>query len=129
MSGCADLALLGDVLEHVPAWTELVREAARVLRPGGHLFASTLNRTASARLLAVGVAEGLGLVPRGTHDPRLFVKPKELCRAARDQGLELVRLEGERPALAATLRSWTLVPRRSASLALSYCALFRKEEA
>lgn len=123
---CADLVLLSDVLEHVDDPKSLFVEAARLVRPGGHLFTNTINRTRRAHLLAVTVAEGLGLVPRGTHDPELFVEPQLLDEAARSAGLERVAIEGEAPRLARTIRTWTVHLRASRSLAVSYCALFRR---
>ncbi len=127
--GCADLVLLSDVIEHVEDPRAALREAARLLAPGGLLFVNTINRNAWARFLAVTLAEGVGLVPRGTHDPRLFVAPEELCAWADEAGLALVRLEGEVPRVLATLRAWAIHVRRSRSLRVSYNAVFRREEA
>lgn len=125
-TGCADVVLLSDVLEHVVDPRALFIEAARLVRPGGHLFTNTINRTRRARLLAVTVAEGLGLVPSGTHDPELFVEPALLDEVAASHGLERVAIEGEAPRLARTIRTWTVHLRASRSLAVSYCALFRR---
>ena len=123
-AGLADLVLLADVLEHLERQPEALRAAARLLRPGGLLYVNTINRTLRARVLAVHLAEGLGLVPRCTHDARLFVRPDELERMAADAGLRLVRVQGESPALAATLARWAIQPERSRSVALAYSALF-----
>ena len=127
-SRCADLVLLCDVLEHVEDWRAAVREAARLVRRGGHLFVNTINATARARFVAVTLGEGVGLIPRGTHDPRLFVRPRELAEAAETAGLGLVRLQGEAPRLLPTLRSWSIHLRSARSLAVSYNALFRRPE-
>src|SRR5262249_10368653 len=110
--GCADLALLCDVLGHVDDVGATVAAAARLLRPGGGLFVHTINRTLRARLLAVVLGEGLGLIPRGTHDPRRFVRPQELEALARVHGLAAERWYGERPRLLATLRTRTVQLRR-----------------
>ena len=125
-SGCADVVLLADVLEHVPSWRAAVAEASRLLRPKGLLYVNTLNRTWRARLLAVTLAEGIGLVPRGTHDARMFIKPDELVEAAGDAGLGLLRLQGERPRLVRTLlaRAIHLAPSRGTSVI--YSALFER---
>ncbi|MEZ5962941.1 MAG: bifunctional 2-polyprenyl-6-hydroxyphenol methylase/3-demethylubiquinol 3-O-methyltransferase UbiG [Planctomycetota bacterium] len=125
----ADLVLLADVLEHVADWPAALHEAARLLRPGGALYVNTINRTRRARLLAVHLAEGLGLVPRGTHDAALFVRPEELCRAAAHDGLRCRQLDGEAPRLLATLRTGAIHLRQSRCLALAYTALFLKEPA
>ena len=122
----ADLVLLSDVLEHVPSPAGLLREASRLLRPGGLLYASTLNRTWRASFLAVHLAEGLRLVPRGTHDPRLFVPPARLATMAREVGLDPVVFCGEGVRLWATLRRWRVEPRPSRSLAVAYSVLLRR---
>lgn len=123
---CADLVLLADVVEHVPGWPAAIGEAARLLRPGGALYVNTINRTARARWLAVVLGEGLGFLPRGTHDPALFVRPSELCAAAMTADLRTVAIEGEAPRLFATLRTGAIALRRSASVAVAYAALFAK---
>jgi 2-polyprenyl-6-hydroxyphenyl methylase/3-demethylubiquinone-9 3-methyltransferase len=124
--GVADLVVLADVLEHVPDVEAAVAAAARIVKPGGLVYVNTINRTRRASLLAVTLAEGLGLVPRGTHDPALFVRPDELCEKASRHGLKLLRMQGEAPALLSTLRRWTVVLRESGSLAVLYSALLQK---
>lgn len=126
---CADLVVAADLLEHVPSWRSVVAEAARLLRPGGLLFVNTIDRTWRARLLAVLVAEGIGLVPRGTHDFRLFIRPGELILEARARGLGLVHLQGERPRIWRTLRTRAVHLAATRSTALSYSALFTKGRA
>lgn len=122
-----DLVLCSDVLEHVPGPARVLAEVARVLRPDGLAYVSTLNRTLRARLLAVTLAERIGLVPRGTHDPRLFLRPDELRAACADAGLRVERLAGEGTRLGATVRDWAIAPRPSRSLAVSYSALLARE--
>ncbi|ASW57000.1 methyltransferase domain-containing protein [Plantactinospora sp. KBS50] len=95
-AGCADVVAVGELLEHVPDWRRVVAEACRVLRPGGTLVLDTLNDTALGRLLAVRVAERLPGVPRGIHDPRLFVDARELARECARAGVP-VRIRGVRP--------------------------------
>jgi len=74
-----DAVVCVDVLEHVEDWPALLAEAARVLRPGGWFLFDTINRTALARLAVVTMAENvLRLLPRGTHDPALFIRPADL---------------------------------------------------
>src|SRR5262245_7725976 len=85
----ADFVLLADVLEHVEDPEQVVRESARVLRPGGRVYVSTINRTRRAAWIGVRLAEGVGLVPRGTHDPDKFLAPEELTEIAGRHGLEL----------------------------------------
>ena len=125
--GAFDLALLCDVLEHVEDPVAVVGAAARSLRPGGALFVNTINRTAIAGVLAVRVAEGLGFVPRGTHDARMFVRPSELEAAARTHGLVATHRCGERPRLLAALLQRRVRLVESWSMAVSYCMGFVKE--
>lgn len=108
--GCADVVSAGELLEHVPDLPAAVREACRVLRPGGMLVADTLNATGTARLVAVTVGERIpGGAPPGIHDPALFVPPARLVAEAARHGVAL-RVRGVRPAVAGMLR-W-LVTRR-----------------
>jgi 2-polyprenyl-6-hydroxyphenyl methylase / 3-demethylubiquinone-9 3-methyltransferase len=93
----ADVVVAGEVLEHVPDAPALVREACRVLKPGGTLVLDTIAATWWGRFSAVTVAERLpGGPPPRLHDPALFVDRDEVVRAAREGGVEL-RLTGLRP--------------------------------
>lgn len=84
-----------EMLEHVPDPASIVEACARLLKPGGHWFASTLNRTPQAFALGIVGAEYLlRLLPRGTHHYRQFIKPSELAAALRASGLELDDLRG-----------------------------------
>lgn len=96
--GCADVVAAGELLEHVPDWRRAVAEACRLLRPGGLLVLDTLNDTALSRLVAVRIGERLPAVPRGIHDPALFVDARDLVRECGRHGVEL-RVRGVRPAL------------------------------
>jgi 2-polyprenyl-6-hydroxyphenyl methylase/3-demethylubiquinone-9 3-methyltransferase len=90
-----DAVVAADVLEHVPDLPATVGELARVLAPGGSLAFDTINRTAWAYLTALFGAERLlGLIPRGTHDWRLFIRPTEIDRLCRAAGLSPVRTTG-----------------------------------
>ncbi|MFI7523033.1 methyltransferase domain-containing protein [Micromonospora globbae] len=94
--GCADVVAAGEVLEHVPDWRRALAEACRLLRPGGLLVLDTLNDTVLSRVVAVHVGERLPTVPRGIHDPRLFVDARALVAEAARHGVAL-RLRGVRP--------------------------------
>ena len=77
-----------DVLEHVSDLTKVLSEVTRVLRPGGLFLFDTINRNVVARLATITVAEDiLGLLPKGTHDPALFIRPKELVHTMEAVGL------------------------------------------
>jgi 2-polyprenyl-6-hydroxyphenyl methylase/3-demethylubiquinone-9 3-methyltransferase len=86
MPGAFDVVTCLEMLEHVPDPASVVRACATLVKPGGHLFFSTLNRNPKAYALAILGAEYLlRLLPRGTHDYEKFIRPAELaswCRAA-----------------------------------------------
>ena len=83
-----DAVVCVDVLEHVQDLGQVLAEVYRVLKPGGHFLFDTINRNALARLATITVAEDiLRLLPRGTHDPALFIRPAELRAALDNAGL------------------------------------------
>lgn len=84
-----------ELVEHVPDPAALVTDLAAMLKPGGQLFMSTLNRTPAAFGAAIVGAEYLmRMLPRGTHHYRQFIKPSELARLFRREGLELADVSG-----------------------------------
>ncbi len=84
-----------EMLEHVPEPASVIAACATLLKPGGRLFLSTLNRTPAAFALAIVGAEYIARVlPKGTHQYRDFIKPSELARWLRDAGLELEDVSG-----------------------------------
>jgi 2-polyprenyl-6-hydroxyphenyl methylase/3-demethylubiquinone-9 3-methyltransferase len=84
-----------ELLEHVPDPGSVLQACATLLKPGGKLFVSTLNRTPLAFAAAIVGAEYLArLLPRGTHDYRSFIRPAELAGWLRDAGLELEDVSG-----------------------------------
>ena len=93
-----DAVVCVDVLEHVQDLSQVVKEIARVLNPDGLFLFDTINRNPLARLATITVAEDiLRLLPRGTHDPALFIKPAELRSAMKDAGLVPGRFTGLGP--------------------------------
>jgi 2-polyprenyl-6-hydroxyphenyl methylase/3-demethylubiquinone-9 3-methyltransferase len=90
-----DIVTCMEMLEHVPDPESTVGACARLVRPGGWVFASTLNRNPKSFLFAiVGAEYVLNLLPRGTHDYGKFIRPSELVGAARRAGLEQAAMTG-----------------------------------
>ncbi|KQT43350.1 MULTISPECIES: bifunctional 2-polyprenyl-6-hydroxyphenol methylase/3-demethylubiquinol 3-O-methyltransferase UbiG [unclassified Methylophilus] len=90
-----DVVTCMEMLEHVPDPASVVRACAALVKPGGHLFFSTLNRNAKAYLMAViGAEYVLNLLPKGTHDYAKFIRPSELAAWLRQSGLELQHQTG-----------------------------------
>jgi 2-polyprenyl-6-hydroxyphenyl methylase / 3-demethylubiquinone-9 3-methyltransferase len=84
-----------ELLEHVPDPEGMVRSLAALVRPGGHVFVSTIHRSLKAFLSAIVAAEYvLGLLPRGTHQYERLIRPSELARWGRGAGLALAELAG-----------------------------------
>jgi 2-polyprenyl-6-hydroxyphenyl methylase/3-demethylubiquinone-9 3-methyltransferase len=95
MPGAFDVVTCLEMLEHVPEPASTVRACATLVRPGGHVFFSTLNRNPKSYLFAIIGAEYLlRLLPRGTHDYAKFIKPSELMHACRDAGLDVAEIIG-----------------------------------
>ncbi|HEY8354627.1 MAG TPA: bifunctional 2-polyprenyl-6-hydroxyphenol methylase/3-demethylubiquinol 3-O-methyltransferase UbiG [Methylophilaceae bacterium] len=90
-----DVITCMEMLEHVPAPAAVVNACARLVRPGGHVFFSTINRNPKAYLFAViGAEYVLNLLPRGTHEYEKFIKPSELAADVRRSDLTVVGLKG-----------------------------------
>lgn len=114
-SGCADVVVAGEVLEHVPGLPRVVGELCRVLAPGGTLVLDTIAATGLARLVAVTLAERLpGGPPPRLHEPALFVDRSELVRECARHGVP-VRLRGLRPSAPAYL-GWLVGRRETARM-------------
>jgi len=94
-AGAFDVLTCMEMLEHVPDPASAVAACARLLKPGGRAFFSTINRNPKAYLFAViGAEYVLKLLPKGTHDYARFIRPSELARWCRDAGLREVELTG-----------------------------------
>ena len=90
-----DVVTCMEMLEHVPDPGSVIDACARLVRPGGHVFLSTLNRNPKAYLFAIVGAEYLlNLLPRGTHDFARFIKPSELDAWVRDTDLRITDITG-----------------------------------
>ena len=90
-----DVVTCMEMLEHVPDPASVVRACAKLCKPGGTLFFSTLNRNPKSYLFAIIGAEYiLKLLPKGTHEYTKFIKPSELVAFTRQAGLELLGMKG-----------------------------------
>ncbi|HQX60858.1 MAG: bifunctional 2-polyprenyl-6-hydroxyphenol methylase/3-demethylubiquinol 3-O-methyltransferase UbiG [Rhodoferax sp.] len=90
-----DVVTCMEMLEHVPDPSAIVRACAQLVKPGGWVFFSTINRNAKAFLFAiVGAEYVLGMLPRGTHTYERLIRPSELARYCRDSALELRQGKG-----------------------------------
>jgi 2-polyprenyl-6-hydroxyphenyl methylase/3-demethylubiquinone-9 3-methyltransferase len=93
--GQFDVVTCMEMLEHVPVPASIVQACATLVKPGGWLFFSTLNRNAKSFLFAiVGAEHVLELLPKGTHEYARFIRPSELARWCRDAGLDLSDTRG-----------------------------------
>ncbi|MEM8629725.1 MAG: bifunctional 2-polyprenyl-6-hydroxyphenol methylase/3-demethylubiquinol 3-O-methyltransferase UbiG [Pseudomonadota bacterium] len=93
-----DRVVCVDVLEHVSDLDEVCREVARVLRPGGLFLFDTINRNPLSRFAVITIAEDvLGLLPKGTHDPAMFITPGELRVALTQAGFDVHTFTGLGP--------------------------------
>lgn len=95
MPGAFDLVTCMEMLEHVPDPAAIVRACATLVKPGGWVFFSTLNRNVKSYLFAVIGAEYVAqMLPKGTHDYARFIRPSELAQFARAAGLREAEIKG-----------------------------------
>lgn len=90
-----DVVTCMEMLEHVPDPAAVIAACAKLVKPGGHVFFSTINRNPKAYLFAViGAEYVLNMLPKGTHEYEKFIKPSELSAWARLSGLTVSALKG-----------------------------------
>ncbi|MFC7300268.1 bifunctional 2-polyprenyl-6-hydroxyphenol methylase/3-demethylubiquinol 3-O-methyltransferase UbiG [Cognatiluteimonas weifangensis] len=122
--GSFDAIACMEMLEHVPDPASVLAACATLLKPGGRLFVSTLNRTPAAFALAIVGAEYLArLLPRGTHRYRDFIRPSELAAWLRAAGLLLEDVSG------LAYLPWRNAARLTARTDVNYLACARKPDA
>ncbi len=94
-AGQFDVVTCMEMLEHVPDPASVVSACARLVRPGGWVFFSTINRSAKAFVFAiVGAEYVLRLLPRGTHEYARFIRPSELAHSCSAAGLDIAQTRG-----------------------------------
>ncbi|MEM9102573.1 MAG: bifunctional 2-polyprenyl-6-hydroxyphenol methylase/3-demethylubiquinol 3-O-methyltransferase UbiG [Pseudomonadota bacterium] len=94
-SGTYDVVTCMEMLEHVPDPSAIVQACAKMVKPEGHVFFSTINRSIKAYAFAIlGAEYVLKMLPKGTHDYKKFIKPSELTRWCRFAGLDTRHLIG-----------------------------------
>jgi 2-polyprenyl-6-hydroxyphenyl methylase/3-demethylubiquinone-9 3-methyltransferase len=121
--GAFDVVTCMEMLEHVPDPGVTLGALAQLVRPGGDVIVSTLNRNARAFAVAIIGAEYIARVlPRGTHEYRKFIRPSELARWGREVGLELKDLTG------ISYNPLTRAFRLSSDTSVNYLAHFRSSE-
>lgn len=117
-----DLVTCMELLEHVPEPGSMIAACAHLVRPGGLVVCSTINRNPKSYLFAIlGAEYVLRLLPRGTHDYARFLQPAELAAFARKAGLEPVDLTGM------TYNPLTRVYRLARDASVNYIATFRRD--
>ena len=90
-----DVVTCLEMLEHVPDPSSVVRACAKMVKPGGHVFFSTINRNPKAFLFAIiGAEYVLRLLPRGTHEYAKFIRPSELANWSRESNLQVNQMTG-----------------------------------
>jgi 2-polyprenyl-6-hydroxyphenyl methylase/3-demethylubiquinone-9 3-methyltransferase len=121
--GSFDVVTCMELLEHVPDPASTVTACAKLVRAGGYVVFSTINRNAKAYALAiVGAEYVLGLLPRGTHDYARFLQPSEIAAFARSAGLETEALIGM------TYNPFTKAYRLESDASVNYIMTFRRDE-
>jgi len=119
--GAFDLVTCTEMLEHVPDPAAAIAALATLVKPGGDVIVSTLNRKPSAFAVAIIGAEYIArMLPRGTHEYMKFIRPSELARWGRAAGLELMDLTG------ITYNPLTRSFRLSSNTDINYLARFKR---
>lgn len=121
--GKFDVITAMEIIEHVNSPCQFIADISQLLRPGGLVFLSTINRTFLARLLTIDLAETVfGLVEQGTHDYSKYVRPSELESSLKESKLVPLKLQGV--TYLPFIDAWTLIP----TTEINYMLVAKKEE-
>lgn len=116
-----DVVTCMEMLEHVPEPNQTISACAKLVKPGGMVFFSTINRNPKSFLFAiVGAEYVLKLLPKGTHEYAKFIKPSELADGARDANLDLLEMVG------ITYNPFTQVYSLAKDTSVNYLMAYRK---
>lgn len=116
-----DMVIASEVVEHVDQLDLFIESCCKLIKPDGHLFISTINRTVASTLLAKYTAEYiLQIVPKDTHDPNKFVKPSELTESMRRNNMIEIEFSGS--AYNPLFNTW----HQTRSLAMNYFCFARR---
>ncbi len=118
-----DIITCMEMLEHVPDPSSIINACMQLVKPGGSVYFSTINRNAKAFLFAiVGAEYVMQLLPKGTHEYSKFIRPSELDAWARQSGLELISIEG------VTFNPLTNMFRSSRDVDVNYMVHYKRPE-
>jgi 2-polyprenyl-6-hydroxyphenyl methylase/3-demethylubiquinone-9 3-methyltransferase len=122
-TGSFDVVTCLEMLEHVPEPAQVIAACKTLVKPGGHVFFSTISRNPKSYLFAIIGAEYiLKLLPKGTHDYRKFIRPSEMDKWARSAGLAVVDMTGMH--YNPVTRNYWLAP----GLEVNYLAYYRRTD-
>lgn len=89
-----DIVVCAEVLEHVDDLAGFLKDCCVLLKKGGYLFFSTINKTISAKFFAIFIAENFNMVPKGTHDYNRFIRPSALVNILNQNGIAVEEIKG-----------------------------------
>lgn len=118
-----DIITCMELIEHVPNPSKLIADCTKLLRPGGQIFLSTINRTPKAYALAIiGAEYVLNMLPKHTHDYKKFIRPAELAVMLKQANMQLMDLQG------LNFKPFTKTAHLQDDLSVNYLAYAKRED-